>query len=44
LSTIKKADEVIVLKDGQIIGKGTHEELKENTPEYKKIIESQLII
>ena len=44
LSTIRKADKVVVLKDGEIIGEGTHNELVESSPVYKEIIESQLIV
>ena len=44
LSTIRKADKVVVLKDGEIIGEGTHNELIESSPVYKEIIESQLIV
>ena len=44
LSTIRKADKVAVLKDGEIIGEGTHNELIESSPIYKEIIESQLVV
>jgi ABC-type multidrug transport system fused ATPase/permease subunit len=44
LSTIRKADKVVVLKDGEIIGEGTHNELVESSPIYKEIIESQLVV
>ena len=44
LSTIRKADKVVVLKDGEIIGEGTHNELVESSPVYKEIIESQLVM
>ena len=44
LSTIRKADKVVVLKDGEIIGEGTHNELVESSPVYKEIIESQLVV
>lgn len=37
LSTIKNADEIIVLGDTGIIEKGTHEELMERQGEYKKL-------
>ena len=36
LSTIRKADKVVVLKDGEIIGEGTHNELIESSPFTKK--------
>lgn len=44
LSTIRKADKVILLKDGEIRGEGVHEELLKNSPIYKEIIESQLVV
>jgi ABC-type multidrug transport system fused ATPase/permease subunit len=44
LSTIRKADKVILLKDGETGGEGTHEELLKNSPIYREIIESQLVV
>ena len=34
--------QIIVLDNGNIVGKGTHEELMENCEEYKEIALSQL--
>ncbi len=42
IGTIKDADQIIVLEDGQIVGKGTHTELLENCEVYKQIALSQL--
>lgn len=42
VSTIMKADQIIVLDDGRIVGKGTHRELLEVCPTYREIAESQL--
>ncbi len=42
LSTVEKADEIIVLKDGQIAERGTHAELIAKNGEYVRIFESQL--
>ena len=42
VSTILNADQIIVLEDGKMIGKGTHSELVENCEEYKQIAQSQL--
>ena len=42
VSTILNADQIIVLEDGKMIGKGTHRELVENCEEYKLIAQSQL--
>jgi subfamily B ATP-binding cassette protein MsbA len=41
LSTIQHADEILVLKEGEIIERGTHEQLLENSGVYKKLIEMQ---
>ena len=42
VSTILNADQIIVLEDGKMIGKGTHRELVESCEEYKQIAQSQL--
>lgn len=42
VSTILNADQIIVLEDGKMIGKGTHKELVENCEEYRLIAQSQL--
>ena len=42
ISTIMNADQIIVLDEGKIVGKGTHEELLENCETYKQIALSQL--
>ncbi|SMX85665.1 ATP-binding cassette, subfamily B [Brevibacterium iodinum ATCC 49514] len=42
VSTIRDADQIIVLEAGKIVGRGTHEELAEANPTYREIIESQL--
>ena len=42
ISTILNADEIVVLKDGRIEGKGTHEELMESCEVYRAIAESQM--
>ncbi len=42
VSTIVDADQIIVLEDGQIVGRGRHEELLESSPTYAEIVESQL--
>jgi len=41
-STIINADQIIVLDEGKIVGKGTHKELMQNCEEYKEIAMSQL--
>ncbi len=42
ISTIMNADKIIVLEEGKIVGKGTHEELLKNCETYKQIALSQL--
>jgi ABC-type multidrug transport system fused ATPase/permease subunit len=42
LSTIALADEVVVLEDGEIEARGTHDELLENSPLYREIAEKGL--
>lgn len=42
ISTILHADQILVLEDGQLAGKGTHKELMENCEVYKQIATSQL--
>ena len=41
LSTIKNADEILVMKDGNIIERGTHDELLDRGGFYAKLYESQ---
>ena len=42
INTILSADQIIVLDEGKIVGKGTHKELMQNCKEYKEIAISQL--
>lgn len=42
ISTILHADQIIVLDDGRIVGKGTHEELLQSCAAYQEIAKSQL--
>jgi len=42
ISTIMNADKIIVLEEGKIVGKGTHEELLKNCETYRQIALSQL--
>lgn len=42
IATIMHADEILVLDDGRIVGRGTHEELLRSCPEYLEIAKSQL--
>ena len=42
IATIMHAEEILVLDDGRIVGRGTHEELLRSCPEYLEIAKSQL--
>lgn len=42
ISTILNADQIIVLDEGKVVGKGTHDELMKNCEVYKQIALSQL--
>jgi len=41
VSTISRADQILVLEDGRQVGLGTHSELLEHCPTYAEIVESQ---
>ncbi|MGW5227995.1 ABC transporter ATP-binding protein [Nocardia niigatensis] len=41
ISTIRDADQIVVLEDGAMAGIGTHEQLLRGCPEYREIVESQ---
>lgn len=42
VNTIKNADQIVVLDEGKIVGKGTHVELLQKCKVYKDIVKSQL--
>lgn len=42
VSTIKNADQIIVLEDGRVVGSGTHRELLDSCETYREIASSQL--
>ncbi|MDA8438723.1 MAG: ABC transporter ATP-binding protein [Propionibacterium sp.] len=42
VSTIRGADEILVIDDGRIVGRGTHDQLLAENPTYAEIVESQL--
>ena len=42
VNTIMNAEQIIVLDNGRIVGRGTHRELLQNCPEYHEIASSQL--
>jgi len=42
VSTITEADQILVLDNGRIVDRGTHQELLATSPTYQEIVESQL--
>ena len=42
VATVKGADQILVLDDGKIVGKGTHSQLMETCQAYQEIATSQL--
>jgi ATP-binding cassette subfamily B multidrug efflux pump len=42
VSTIRDADQILVLEDGEVVGRGTHDELLDSCSTYVEIVESQL--
>ena len=40
-ASVRYADQILVLDDGQLVGQGTHEQLMENCPVYREIFHSQ---
>jgi len=42
VATIADADTILVLEDGEIVGRGTHDELMLSCPTYAEIVDSQL--
>ncbi|QIM15283.1 ABC transporter ATP-binding protein [Leucobacter insecticola] len=42
VSTITEADQILVLEDGEIVGRGTHSELLASNSVYQEIVRSQL--
>ena len=41
VATVRGADEILVLENGSIVDRGTHEELKVSSEVYKEILASQ---
>ncbi|MGV9819177.1 ABC transporter ATP-binding protein [Nocardia xishanensis] len=44
IATIRDADQIVVLEDGEMAGIGTHEQLLRDCPEYQEIVASQLSV
>jgi ATP-binding cassette subfamily B multidrug efflux pump len=41
IASVVKADRILVLDKGQLVGEGTHEELAATNPVYQEIFETQ---
>lgn len=41
LRSIQQADEILVMVNGELVGRGTHKELLQNSQEYQEIVASQ---
>ncbi len=44
IATIRHADQILVLDNGEIVSRGRHEELVETSPTYRQIVESQMAL
>ena len=42
VSTIATADDILVLEDGRLVGRGTHDDLLADCPTYAEIVQSQI--
>ena len=42
VSTVRHAEQIVVLDDGEVAGKGTHDELLESCQTYREMVSSQL--
>jgi ATP-binding cassette, subfamily B, multidrug efflux pump len=43
VSTIVRAEQILVLEEGRVVGLGTHRDLLESCPTYQEIVESQFV-
>ena len=43
LSTVRDADEIVVINKGEVVARGKHEDLLKNDAFYKKLVERQLV-
>ncbi len=43
VSTIRHADQIMVLEDGRVVGLGTHDDLASTNPTYQEILGSQAV-
>ncbi|NUL47364.1 ABC transporter ATP-binding protein [Cellulosimicrobium funkei] len=42
VSSITEADQIIVLEEGRVVGRGTHQELLDTSETYREIVDSQI--
>ena len=42
ISTVLRADKIVVVDEGRVVAQGTHAELMESSPVYQEIYDSQL--
>jgi ATP-binding cassette subfamily B protein len=42
ISTVRHANQILVLEDGQIVGLGTHQQLSQTCSTYQEIVASQV--
>ena len=44
VATIRQADVIVVMEDGAVVGRGSHDELLESCHTYREIVQSQLTV
>jgi ABC-type multidrug transport system fused ATPase/permease subunit len=44
LSTVRDSDEIVVLDDGRVVARGTHDELVDSSPLYRELATAQLLV
>ncbi len=44
LATVRDADEILVFNEGELVGKGTHEQLLKDNVHYQRLVNSQVIM
>jgi ATP-binding cassette subfamily B protein len=44
ISTVKNADQIVYVKDGQIVEQGTHQELLAREGHYHRLYQKQLLV
>jgi len=44
LSTVRDSDEIVVLDDGRVVARGTHDQLVDSSPLYRELATAQLLV